>query len=120
MVVEIREDTYVSFHVFKKCADFLRCIKNSFFVLTFEWQLTQDSTNNWPMLNIGGPKSALNGQNKRKCLHMFIFPWRGCRVLAMVQSRYILPYLPSTVSVAMTVRTQYFIRYLWMGHRDRF
>ena len=26
----------------------------------------------------------------------------------------------TTVSVSTTVRTQYFIRYLWMGHRDRF
>ena len=42
MVVEIREDTYVSLHVFlKMCRPlFLRCIRNGFFVLTFEWQLT--------------------------------------------------------------------------------
>ena len=26
----------------------------------------------------------------------------------------------TSVSVSTTVRTQYFIRYLWMGHRDRF
>ena len=60
----------------------------------------------------------LNFQDLPPQLHTYMLLLH-CSMAKSILLRYILTYLVCTIVLHIKiVRTQYFIRYLWMGHRD--